>query len=36
MPSLHVPLGSLMFGLSVLALGQVLSARLSERSGTRP
>lgn len=29
MPSLHVPLGILMFGLSVLALGQVLSARLS-------
>jgi hypothetical protein len=35
MPSLHVPLGVLMFGLSVLALGQVLSARLSQRSGTR-
>ena len=34
-PSLHVPLGVLMFGLSVLALGQVLSARLPERSGTR-
>ncbi|MFG2999642.1 hypothetical protein [Streptomyces sp. NPDC048340] len=30
--SLHVPLGVLMFGLSVLALGQVLSTRLSERS----
>ncbi|WP_455361748.1 hypothetical protein [Streptomyces sp. SYSU K21746] len=35
MPSLHVPLGVLMFGLSVLALGQVLSPRLSKRSGTR-
>ncbi|MER8089680.1 hypothetical protein ACFVZR_27250 [Streptomyces sp. NPDC058316] len=35
-PSLHVPLGVLMFGLSVLALGQVLHARMSERSGTRP
>jgi hypothetical protein len=35
MPSLHVPLGVLMFGLSMLALGQVLSTRLSERSGTR-
>ncbi|MBT2459599.1 hypothetical protein [Streptomyces sp. ISL-86] len=29
MPTAHVPLGVLMFGLSVLALGQVLSARLS-------
>ncbi|MBT2404702.1 MULTISPECIES: hypothetical protein [unclassified Streptomyces] len=28
-PTAHVPLGVLMFGLSVLALGQVLSARLS-------
>lgn len=35
MPSLHVPLGVLMFALSLLALGQVLSARLSERAGTR-
>ncbi|MFZ3499133.1 hypothetical protein ACODT5_38985 [Streptomyces sp. 5.8] len=35
MPSLHVPLGILMFGLSVLVLGQVLSTRLSERTGTR-
>lgn len=35
MPSLHVPLGVLMFGLSVLALGQGLSARLSGRSGIR-
>lgn len=35
MPSLHVPLGILMFGLSVLALGQVLSTRLSKRPGTR-
>lgn len=34
-PSLHVPLGVLMFGLSVLALGQVLYARVSQRSGTR-
>ncbi|WP_327434407.1 hypothetical protein [Streptomyces sp. NBC_01236] len=34
-PSLHVPLGVLMFGLSVLALGQVLSTGLSHRSGTR-
>ncbi|MFE7705352.1 hypothetical protein ACFU6I_05965 [Streptomyces sp. NPDC057486] len=34
-PSLHVPLGVLMFGLSVLALGQVLFARLSQRPGTR-
>lgn len=34
-PSLHVPLGVLMFGLSVLALGQVLSTRLAHRSGTR-
>ncbi|GAA3816391.1 hypothetical protein [Streptomyces chiangmaiensis] len=29
---LHVPLGVLMFGLSVLALSQMLSARLSKRS----
>lgn len=35
MPALHVPLGVLMFGLSLLALGQVLSARLSQRPGTR-
>ncbi|MFD9337169.1 hypothetical protein ACFWBF_22605 [Streptomyces sp. NPDC060028] len=35
-PSLHVPLGILMFGLSVLALSQALSARPSERSATRP
>ncbi|WP_405011904.1 hypothetical protein [Kitasatospora sp. NBC_01539] len=35
-PAFHVPLGVLMFGLSVLALGQVLSARPSGRSGTRP
>ncbi|WP_245689289.1 hypothetical protein [Streptomyces chattanoogensis] len=27
-PSLHVPLGVLMFGLSMLALGQALSARI--------
>ncbi|KOG36571.1 MULTISPECIES: hypothetical protein [Streptomyces] len=35
MPTLHVPLGILMFGLSVLALGQALSTRFSERTGTR-
>ncbi|MCM2392440.1 hypothetical protein [Streptomyces albipurpureus] len=35
LPSLHVPLGVLMFGLSVLALGPVLSVRLPRRSGTR-
>ncbi|GJF32799.1 hypothetical protein KNE206_54990 [Kitasatospora sp. NE20-6] len=35
-PAFHVPLGVLMFGLSVLALGQVLSARPSGRSGARP
>ncbi|MFD4867105.1 hypothetical protein [Streptomyces sp. NPDC058412] len=34
-PSVHVPLGVLMFGLSVLDLGRVLSARLPERSGRR-
>ncbi|MFE2555475.1 hypothetical protein ACFXGT_05475 [Streptomyces sp. NPDC059352] len=34
-PSLHVPLGILMFALSVLALGQVLSTRLSKRTGPR-
>ncbi|WP_330294639.1 hypothetical protein [Streptomyces sp. NBC_00503] len=31
----HVPLGVLMFGLSVLLLGQALSARLSGSSGIR-
>ncbi|MDG4863437.1 hypothetical protein P8605_35380 [Streptomyces sp. T-3] len=38
MSSLHVPLGSLMFGLSVLALGQVLSGagRRMARSTPRP
>ncbi|MFI1282644.1 MULTISPECIES: hypothetical protein [unclassified Streptomyces] len=36
MPSLHVPLGILMFGLSMLDLGQVLFTRLSQRTGTRP
>ncbi|MEJ8643326.1 hypothetical protein WKI68_21915 [Streptomyces sp. MS1.HAVA.3] len=36
MPSLHVPLGILMFGLSMLELGLVLSTRLSQRTGTRP
>ncbi|MFC9392905.1 hypothetical protein ACFTWS_07060 [Streptomyces sp. NPDC057027] len=34
-PALHVPLGVLMFGLSVLALGQILNARRQERSRTR-
>ncbi|MBT2467696.1 hypothetical protein J7E97_07390 [Streptomyces sp. ISL-66] len=34
-PSLHVPLGVLMFGLSVLALGQVLSTRSPHRAGIR-
>ncbi|MEU9081434.1 hypothetical protein [Streptomyces sp. NPDC048357] len=34
-PSVHVPLGVLMFGLSVLDLGRVLSARLPERTGGR-
>ncbi|MFF7443926.1 hypothetical protein [Streptomyces sp. NPDC008122] len=33
-PALHVPLGVLMFGLSVLALGQILDARRQERSRT--
>ncbi|MEV5148584.1 hypothetical protein AB0L14_30390 [Streptomyces sp. NPDC052727] len=32
-PSLHVPLGVLMFGLSTLALGQALTARRPVRSG---
>ncbi|WP_374774965.1 hypothetical protein OG756_20655 [Streptomyces sp. NBC_01310] len=36
MPSLHVPLGILMFGLSVLDLGLVLFTRSSQRTGTRP
>ncbi|MDX3533813.1 hypothetical protein PV721_05420 [Streptomyces sp. MB09-01] len=35
MPSLHVPLGILMFGLSMLDLGRVLSARRPERTGRR-
>ena len=35
-PALHVPLGVLMFGLSMLALGQVLFTRLPERTGGRP
>ncbi|WP_431683103.1 hypothetical protein [Kitasatospora sp. KL5] len=34
-PALHVPLGVAMFGLSMLALGQVLSARLPGRAGAR-
>ncbi|WP_404953366.1 hypothetical protein [Streptomyces sp. 147326] len=34
-PSVHVPLGVLMFGLSLLDLGRVLSARLPERTGRR-
>ncbi|AJF69281.1 hypothetical protein [Streptomyces vietnamensis] len=33
-PALHVPLGVLMFALSVLALGQILTAQRKERSGT--
>ncbi|WP_017240235.1 hypothetical protein [Streptomyces sp. SS] len=36
MPTLHVPLGILMFGLSVLALGQALSTHSSKRTATRP
>jgi hypothetical protein len=35
MPSLHVPLGVLMFGLSTLALGRLVSARLRDGSGPR-
>ncbi|MFG2919796.1 hypothetical protein ACGF0D_43925 [Kitasatospora sp. NPDC048298] len=35
-PSLHVPLGVLMFGLSTLALGQTLSTRLRSRTSIRP
>ncbi|MDP9864951.1 MULTISPECIES: hypothetical protein [Streptosporangium] len=35
MSSLHVPLGVLMFGLSTLALGQVLSTARRGRSSTR-
>ncbi|MGW5236553.1 hypothetical protein ACWEQU_30755 [Streptomyces nodosus] len=31
-PSIHVPLGVLMFGLSLLALGRALSARSPKRS----
>ncbi|MFD3542571.1 hypothetical protein ACFWUQ_24200 [Streptomyces sp. NPDC058662] len=34
-PSLHVPLGIVMFGLSMLALGRVVSTRLTARTGTR-
>ncbi|MEU6619918.1 hypothetical protein ABZ926_03890 [Streptomyces litmocidini] len=34
-PSLHVPLGVLMFGLSVLDLGRVLSGRRQDRTPTR-
>ncbi|GLF98782.1 hypothetical protein [Streptomyces yaizuensis] len=33
---LHVPLGILMFGLSVVALARVLSARSEQGSRTRP
>ncbi|RDG31422.1 hypothetical protein [Streptomyces corynorhini] len=36
MPSLHVPLGVLMFGLSLLALGRTLATRERARSGPRP
>lgn len=35
-PSLHVPLGVTMFALSVLALGQALTARSPGRAGDRP
>ncbi|WP_327678723.1 hypothetical protein [Kitasatospora sp. NBC_00458] len=35
-PSVHVPLGVLMFGLSVLVLGRSLSGRAPGRSGARP
>ncbi|MGW0700096.1 hypothetical protein ACWD0A_12370 [Streptomyces sp. NPDC002867] len=35
MPTLHVPLGTLMFGLSILALGRMLSARPQVRSSAR-
>ncbi|MFE6835365.1 hypothetical protein ACFVFI_11100 [Streptomyces sp. NPDC057705] len=34
-PSVHVPLGVLMFGLSLLDLGRVLSTRLPERTARR-
>ncbi|MGW3466555.1 hypothetical protein ACWDE9_46685, partial [Streptomyces olivaceoviridis] len=33
-PSLHVPLGVLMFGLSTLALGRALTTRPPVRPGT--
>ncbi|MFF1512203.1 hypothetical protein [Streptomyces sp. NPDC058326] len=36
MPSLHVPLGVLMFGLSLLALAAPVSPHLSGSSGIRP
>ncbi|MFF8845146.1 hypothetical protein ACF08N_20910 [Streptomyces sp. NPDC015127] len=36
MPSLHVPLGVLMFGLSTVALGRILSARVRARTRIRP
>ncbi|PBC70219.1 hypothetical protein BX265_7615 [Streptomyces sp. TLI_235] len=35
-PALHVPLGVVIFGLSVLALGQALSTRVRGRADTRP
>ncbi|MFD7323186.1 hypothetical protein ACFV9D_19155 [Streptomyces sp. NPDC059875] len=35
MPSLHVPLGVLMFALSALALAQDVSTRVPKRSGPR-
>ncbi|MFE0648596.1 hypothetical protein ACFVZH_08435 [Streptomyces sp. NPDC059534] len=35
MPTLHVPLGVTMFGLSVLALGQVLAPRFARRAALR-
>ncbi|MCU7820401.1 hypothetical protein [Kitasatospora sp. DSM 101779] len=34
-PAFHVPLGILMFGLSLLDLGQVLSGRVPGRMGAR-
>ncbi|MEV8098334.1 hypothetical protein [Kitasatospora sp. NPDC085879] len=35
-PALHVPLGVVIFGLSVLALGQALSTRVRGRADARP
>ncbi|WP_433546555.1 hypothetical protein ACQPZG_16750 [Streptomyces sp. CA-294286] len=36
LPSLHVPLGTLMFALSTLLLSQAISARFRTRAGSRP